>query len=105
MITPEEVTVHELAAQDGVVVVDVREPDEYVHGHVPGAVSMPLGTIPARHPELPRDEPVYLVCAVGARSMQAAMFLARLGYDVRNVAGGTSDWIGAGLPIEFGSTP
>jgi rhodanese-related sulfurtransferase len=99
---PAEVSVRQLAAEDGAVVVDVREPDEYVHGHVPGAVSMPLGTVPARHPELPRDQPVYLVCAVGARSMQAAMYLSRLGYDVRNVAGGTSDWISAGLPLEFG---
>jgi rhodanese-related sulfurtransferase len=103
--TPQEVTVQELAAATaaGELVVDVREPVEYAQGHVPQAVLMPLATVPARHPELPRDQPIYLVCAVGARSMQAAHYLARLGYDVRNVAGGTSDWIRAGLPVEFGT--
>ncbi|HSI94015.1 MAG TPA: rhodanese-like domain-containing protein [Jiangellaceae bacterium] len=105
MTDPHEVTVHELAAaaEAGELVVDVREPVEYAYAHVPQAVLMPLGTVPARHPELPRDRPIYLVCAVGARSMQAAMYLSRLGYDVRNVAGGTHDWIAAGLPVETGA--
>ena len=102
---PGEVSVHELAAatEHGALVVDVREPGEYVQAHVPQAVLMPLRTVPDRHQELPKDQTVYLVCAVGARSMQAAYFLAQLGYDVRNVAGGTRDWIAAGLPVEAGS--
>ncbi|MFW6090778.1 MAG: rhodanese-like domain-containing protein [Actinomycetota bacterium] len=100
-----EVTVDELAAAHaaGELVVDVREPDEYAQAHVPGAVLMPLGSVPARHAELPRDQTVYVVCAVGARSMQAAQYLARLGYDVRNVDGGTNDWLAAGMPVESGS--
>lgn len=106
MTVPAEVTVHELAAAsaEGAVVVDVREPDEYVAGHVPQAMLMPLRTVPDRHQELPKDEPIYLVCAVGARSMQAAHYLSQLGYDVRNVAGGTHDWMAAGLPVETGSS-
>ncbi len=102
-----EVTVDELAAAHaaGELVVDVREPEEYAQGHVPGAVLMPLATVPARYPELPRDRAVYLVCAVGARSMQAARYLARLGYDARNVAGGTSDWMAAGRPVAAGMEP
>jgi rhodanese-related sulfurtransferase len=101
---PIEVTVHELAAAvaDGAVVVDVREPDEYTRGHVPDAIMMPLATVPVRYPELPRDRPLYLVCAVGARSMQAAQYLTQLGFDARNVAGGTYDWVAAGMPIETG---
>lgn len=97
-----EVTVHELAAAraHGALVVDVREPEEYVQAHVPQAMLMPLATVPDRHDELPSDQTVYLVCAVGGRSMQAAQYLSRLGYDVRNVAGGTSDWIAAGLPVD-----
>ena len=104
MTGPAEVGVHELAAAaaEGAVVVDVREPDEYARGHVPDAILMPLATVPVRYPELPRDEPLYLVCAVGARSMQAAQFLAQLGFDARNVAGGTHDWMAAGLPTETG---
>jgi len=101
---PPEVSVHELAAAraDGAVVVDVREPAEYVEGHVPQSVLMPLRSVPDRYQELPKDRTVYLVCAVGARSMQAAHFLGQLGYDARNVAGGTQDWIAAGLPVETG---
>lgn len=107
MTPPLEVTVHELAAaaNDGALVVDVREPEEYAEGHIPQAVPMPLATVPARHTELRHHETVYLVCAVGARSMQAAMFLSRLGYDVCNVAGGTQDWIDAGFPVKTGSEP
>lgn len=104
MIEPGEVSVRELATatDDGALVVDVREPGEYAEGHVPQALLMPLRTVPDRYQELPKDTTLYLVCAVGARSMQAAYFLAELGYDVRNVAGGTRDWIAAGLPVETG---
>jgi thioredoxin 1 len=99
---PAEVSVQDLAAAhaEGAYVLDVREPAEFAAGHVPGAVPMPMGTVPVRHEELPRDETLYVVCAVGARSMQVARYLAQAGYDVRNVAGGTHDWIDAGFPIE-----
>ncbi|HEU4541629.1 MAG TPA: rhodanese-like domain-containing protein [Jiangellaceae bacterium] len=104
MNTPDEVSVHELAAAavEGAVVVDVREPGEYASGHIPEAILMPLATVPVRYPELPRNQPLYLVCAVGARSMQAAHFLVQLGFDARNVAGGTHDWMAAGMPIDTG---
>jgi rhodanese-related sulfurtransferase len=97
------VSVHELRAalDDGApLVVDVREPDEFAQGHVPGARLVPLQTVPGLVGELPTGEPVYLVCAVGARSAQAAMFLARHGVDAVNVDGGTRDWLMAGYPVE-----
>jgi rhodanese-related sulfurtransferase len=97
------VSVHDLKAalDDGeAVVVDVREPDEFAQGHVPGARLVPLQTVPGLVGELPADEPVYLVCAVGARSAQAAMFLAQHGVDAVNVDGGTRDWMVAGYPVE-----
>jgi rhodanese-related sulfurtransferase len=104
---PVEVSVTELAAAaaEGPIVVDVREPDEYARGHIPNAILMPLATVPVRYSELPRDEPLYFVCAVGARSMQAVRFLAQLGFDARNVAGGTHDWMAAGMPVETGLPP
>ena len=107
MSLPAEVGVAELssALERGAYVVDVREPYEYDEGHVPGARSMPMNTIPDRLDELPRDRTVYLVCAVGARSMQVARYLDQLGFDVRNVDGGTSEWIGAGFPARTGSEP
>jgi rhodanese-related sulfurtransferase len=100
MTLPAEVTVQELAALDDAYVLDVREPEEYAEGHVPGAVLMPMGSVPARYEELPQGETVYVVCAVGGRSMQVARYLDQAGYDVRNVAGGTRDWIAAGFPVE-----
>ena len=57
------------AAQAGsAVVVDVREPGEYVAGHVPGAVLMPMGQLPTRLSEIPKGLPVYVICASGNRS-------------------------------------
>jgi rhodanese-related sulfurtransferase len=100
------VTVHDLkAALDGAgpaapVVIDVREPDEYAEGHVPGAELVPLRTVPQRMAELPADQPVYLVCAVGGRSAQAAGFLAARGVDAVNVDGGTHEWMSSGYPVQ-----
>ena len=97
------VTVHQLKDvldAGEALVVDVREPDEFARGHVPGARLVPLQTVPSLVGELPADEPVYLVCAVGARSAHAAMFLAHHGVDAVNVDGGTRDWLAAGYPVE-----
>lgn len=99
------ITVHDLKAVlagpgERPVVVDVREPWEYAEGHVPGARPVPLATVPARAGDLPTDRPVYLICAVGARSGQAAAYLARLGLEAVNVEGGTSEWLAAGYPVE-----
>lgn len=98
------VTVAELksAMKDEALVVDVREPNEYVAGHVPGALLLPLAMVPLRHSELPKGETIYLICQTGGRSFTAATWLAQQGYDVRNVTGGTSDWIANGFPVETG---
>jgi rhodanese-related sulfurtransferase len=89
----------------GVTVIDVREPDEYVEGHVPGAIPIPLGEVPERVAEVPEGETVYMVCKVGGRSLRAAEVLAAEGRDVVNVAGGTMAWIEAGHPTVAGDTP
>lgn len=97
------VTVHQLkAALDAgdVLVVDVREPLEYAGGHVPGAHLRPLASVPTLVGDLPADQPVFLVCAVGARSAQAARYLAQHGVDAVNVDGGTQEWVAAGYPVE-----
>lgn len=89
----------------GVTVVDVREPDEYEAGHVPGAVPIPLGEIEDRAGEVPAGSTVYLICALGGRSRRAAEHLATLGRDVVNVEGGTTGWIEAGHPTVDGPQP
>lgn len=100
------VSIHDLkAALDGadpesIDVIDVREPWEFAEGHVPGARLVPLSTVAARVADVPTDRPVYLICAVGARSAQAARFLAGHGVDAVNVDGGTGGWLAAGYPVE-----
>ncbi|GLY06438.1 rhodanese-like domain-containing protein [Actinoplanes sp. NBRC 101535] len=87
---------------DGALVIDVREPSEYVEGHVPGARLIPLGQLTSRVGDLPRNAPVYVVCASGRRSLSAAAFLAAAGIDAWSVAGGTGAWIRAGHPVTRG---
>jgi rhodanese-related sulfurtransferase len=89
----------------GAVVIDVREPGEYVSGHVPGARLMPLGRLPQHLGEVPRDRRVYVVCASGNRSKAAADLLARAGIDAVSVAGGTGGWQRAGKPVTLGTRP
>jgi rhodanese-related sulfurtransferase len=91
------------ARADGAVTIDVREPAEYLAGHVPGARLLPLSEVAARADELPRSGPVYLICATGNRSLTAADLLIRRGFDARSVRGGTSAWEAAGYPVVRGS--
>src|SRR6202158_3139062 len=93
----QEVDVQEFAVAQrrGALVLDVREPSEYVDGHVPGAKLVPLGSLPARIDELPRHEPIYVICASGSRSRAAAALLASAGLGASSVSGGTNAW-GAG---------
>jgi rhodanese-related sulfurtransferase len=83
------------------VVVDVREPGEYV----PGAVLMPVGQLPTRLWEIPRGFPVHVICASGNRSAAMTTVLTRAGFDAYSVAGGTSAWSRAGRPVVTGAAP
>ncbi|PJE95852.1 MBL fold metallo-hydrolase [Streptomyces carminius] len=89
----------------GAVVIDVRDSGEYRAGHVPGARPAPLGLLPAKAAGLPRERPVYVICRSGGRSAQAAALLRDLGYDARNVTGGTAAWVDAGRPVATGDAP
>jgi rhodanese-related sulfurtransferase len=91
------------AQADGAFVVDVREPREYLDGHVPGAVLMPLAQVLARAAELPRAETVYVVCASGNRSKTATDWLRGRGIDAVSVTGGTTGWIGQGRAVVRGA--
>jgi rhodanese-related sulfurtransferase len=84
--------------------IDVREPGEYVAGHVPGAVLIPLGRLDDRVEELPRDRTVHVICASGNRSLRATDALIGAGIDAVSVAGGTSGWIHSGRPVVTGET-
>jgi rhodanese-related sulfurtransferase len=103
----QEVTVDELAEllDQGVRVVDVREPDEYADGHVPGAILVPLQTVPDNVDAFRGDGPTYVICKSGGRSMRACEFLDDQGVEVINVAGGTGAWMLSGRPTVEGGSP
>jgi hydroxyacylglutathione hydrolase len=87
------------------LVIDVREPEEYAHGHVPGAINLPQAEIASRLDEVPRDRPVQVICQGGYRSLRSAQFLAQMGFtNVASVAGGTAAWQAGGHPLEMGDT-
>lgn len=98
-----EIDIAELAAlhDGGIALIDVREPEEYAEARVPGAVLISLDSIPERASELP-DEHLYMICAVGGRSLMAAEYLTAQGWSCTNVAGGTKAWVEAGHPYDFG---
>ena len=102
-----EVDVDELdrARSEGAALIDVRQPDEYDAGHVPGARLIPLAEVGMRTGELPTDRPVYVICLSGGRSAKATEFLRNHGVDAVSVAGGTKAWIGSGRPVAHGAQP
>ena len=92
---------------EGVVVLDVREPEEWQAGHIEGAVHIPLGTLPVRLHDVPDAQQLLVVCKVGGRSAQACMYLAQQGQQAVNLAGGMLEWEAAGRPMvsETGQPP
>lgn len=100
-----EIDVEELAGRrqrgEGAL-LDVRQPDEYAEGHVPGAVLVPLDQLPDRLHDVPAGEPLHVICRSGGRSLLAAELLRQHGRDAVNVAGGTMAWIEGGHDVESG---
>lgn len=103
MITPE--MLRALQAEGGVAVVDVRDAKDFAGetGHVPGAINLPLGELPARIDELAswRKDGIVLICRTQVRSGQAARLLAKHGFSgLRVVRGGILAWREVGYPTE-----
>jgi hydroxyacylglutathione hydrolase len=104
LATMEQVSVEELDARirEGRVgkVVDVRRPGEWQAGHIADAVHAPLASLAAAAGELPKDQPVAVVCQSGYRSSIATSILERQGFTrITNVVGGMSAWRGANLEV------
>jgi rhodanese-related sulfurtransferase len=102
-----EIEIDEFADRvaDGATIIDVREPDEYLAGHVPGAELVPLRTVADQLHRFCTDGTTYVICQVGARSRRACEFAASHGFDVVNVAGGTFAWIRSGRETITGDSP
>ena len=93
------------AETDNVTLIDVRTPDEYALGTIPGAINIPLDDMRERMSEIPADRPVWLFCGVGLRGYLASNILKANGYkDVRNLIGGLKTYKAATakLPIPEG---
>ena len=89
----------------GAAVFDVREPDEHAEVRIPGAVLVPLASVPDAVEQFraaAATQAVCVVCAVGGRSGQAVEYLRSVGVDAVNVAGGTNAWHQSGRPVETG---
>jgi hydroxyacylglutathione hydrolase len=88
------------ARLDALEVLDVREPFEFRHGHIPGARLLPSGEAWARLAEVPANRPIAVVCGDQTRSAAVASMLQHAGREVRLVMGGMVDWLERGYPIE-----
>ncbi len=93
-----------MARGDAVLLVDVRQPEEYAFCHLPGSVLIPIGELTVRATEIDPAPGtlVVVVCHHGVRSYKAAAFLAQAGVEnVASLAGGVEAWsltVDAGLP-------
>jgi|APGre2960657505_1045072.scaffolds.fasta_scaffold47318_2 rhodanese-related sulfurtransferase len=104
----QEISVNDLVdlVESGSLVIDVREPDEYASGHIPGAILVPLSTVLQNSGEFLSEDTVFVVCRSGGRSMQACELLHDNGIvNVVNVAGGTMGWISLGNEVVTGDNP
>ena len=103
-----------IANQDDVVLLDVREPEEYAQGHLPGAINIPRGVLEfqvAGHPALAcepaapelsqLERAICVYCRSGGRSALAAQTLGNMGFTrIKSIAGGFLDWQAHNLPVE-----
>ena len=85
------------------LIIDVRQPDEFAAGHIPGSIHIGGGSLPDRLAELPRDRPIVVTCASGYRASVGASILRSAGFeDVTWLADGFDGWAASGLPSERG---
>lgn len=90
-----------LSTRDDVVILDVREQNEWDAGHIAGALFIPMGDVPARLAEIPTDKTVIVQCRSGNRSSQVTDYLRQQGMtNIHNLEGGILAWESAGLPVE-----
>jgi len=80
--------------------IDVRTPEEYATGHAERTRNIPLEELAANLDMLEKDEPVYIICRSGRRSLEAAQILVDNGFkQAISISGGTEAWQAAGLPM------
>ena len=87
--------------QDDVFVLDVRTPEEYQDGHLPGATLIPIDQLGARYGELPQNETILVYCRSGNHSLEAVYLLENAGFNrVHSLDRGIKNWIQNGYEVE-----
>ncbi len=103
-VTPQQVREMQAQKSAALYVLDVRTPEEFASGHVPGAVNIPYDQVASRLAEIPKDKEVVLYCRSGRRAGLAASELEKAGYkDLQLMQGDMPAWEKAGLPVEAGA--
>ena len=92
--------VKEMLDRGEIELIDVREDYEWEAGRIAGAKHVDLERLAGRAEEVPRDRPVVFQCRLGARSAMATQAFRAAGFDAYNLAGGITEWVRRGLPIE-----
>ena len=102
---PPEISATEAADKRdaGAFILDVREPSEWADAHISGATLIPLGQLPTRLSEVPKNKDIVVICRTGHRSAQGRDTLLQAGYRrVTSVTGGLTAWSAQGLPTVSG---
>jgi len=102
---PTEVTVAQVVRlkDQGAFILDVREPSEWTQAHIAGATLIPLGELPNRLNEIPKDKTIVVVCRTGHRSAQGRDILIKAGFtNVTSMSGGLTEWQSQGQPVVSG---
>jgi rhodanese-related sulfurtransferase len=102
---PPEITVSEAYQkyEQGVVLLDVRTPEEWNEFHAPNTTLIPLDQLAARVNELPQDQEIVIVCRSGNRSQQGRDILLQAGFEqVTSMQGGLNEWRAVGYPVVSG---
>ncbi|WP_099225103.1 rhodanese-like domain-containing protein [Listeria costaricensis] len=88
------IELEQVLKQEDRAVLDVRDQDAFVAGHIPGAVNIPIDELADQFSTLDKNQPYMIICYAGGRSQAASEFLAQKGYQVTNVMGGMGAWRG-----------
>lgn len=88
--------------EEGTFVLDVRTPEEWNEFHAPNTTLIPLDELASRVDELPKDQPIVVVCRSGNRSQTGRDILLQAGFDATSMNGGLNEWRSKGYAVVSG---